>query len=475
MRFLLMILMVFCFVVACDDTTESAIEGEEETTEEVGSSESEENVEDEVEEVSEESEETETTEESESESVEETETTEEDETSTEEEEVEEVEETDPHAIHIDDFPDRMPSNETRMTFLETVTEGPSTPKSIMSNKRGLLIANNMMYTQSVTLYDSETHDLELSLSDAVNLHEYGFTEYPDQLVNGSPVEAVWTDDGQYAYVSNYAVMDFGAYADDACTNGTAINPAFIYRFSVEEMDWDQVIQAGRVPKYVAITPDQTKLLVSNWCDHDISVIDLETGDTLHRVPININPRGIVILPDNKTAYVTAQWAHELYRVDIENGTSEKVMDIGIMPRHLVLSPEGDVMYLTVSRENWLVKIDTETAEIIDSTYTGLEPRTMDISPDGTALYIVNYDEATVSKYDADTLEELQREPVGYSPIGVTYDLLTGKVWVANYGGSFTVFDDLGAEADDAGEGVEAEDAGDGVEGEGGFEGESSDE
>lgn len=338
---------------------------------------------------------------------------------------------------------RAPSNETRMTFEEIVTDGPSTPKSIISNGEGLLIANNMLYQHSVTIYDSETNELVKSLSDAVDLHSYGFTDYPaDTLINGSPVEAVWTSDGDYAYVSNYLVAEYGGYADDACASGQTITPGFIYRFNAETLDWDQVIQGGRIPKYVALTSDDSTLLVSNWCDHDLSIIDVETGETIHRVPININPRGIVILPDDKTAYVTAQWAHELYRVDIENGTSEKVMDTGTMPRHLVLSPEGDIMYLTISRENTILKMDAETAEILDRTTTGLEPRTTDISPDGTALYVVNYDEATVSKFDAITLEEIQREPVHDSPIGVTYDAKTGKVWVANYGGSFHVFNDL---------------------------------
>ena len=347
---------------------------------------------------------------------------------------------------MDYLADRAPSNETFMSFEETVTEGPATPKSIVSNGEGLLIANNMLYQHSVTLYDSETNELVKSLSDAVDLHSYGFTEYPeDTLINGSPVEAVWTSDGDYAYVSNYLVADYGGYADDACTSGSAITPGFIYRLNAETLEWDDVIQAGRIPKYVALTSDDSTLLVSNWCDHDMSIIDVESGETLHRVPLNTNPRGIVILPDDKTAYVTAQWAHELYRVDIENGTSEKVMDTGIMPRHLVISPEGDIIYLTLSRENMILKMDAETAEVIDSTYTGLEPRTTDISPDGTALYVVNYDEATVSKFDANTLEEIQREPVGYSPIGVTYDEKTGKVWVANYGGTFTVFNDLNDE------------------------------
>lgn len=457
MKKLLLSTSILMVLAACSDggtNDDSEVEDVEEVSSEeveVDEAETEEETEDVAEDVEEEAtEETESEEKSDEDTDEETETESEDtheETSDEEsDEDTAVDDESGEEEEVDYLADRAPSNETFMSFEETVTEGPATPKSIVSNGEGLLIANNMLYQHSVTLYDSETNELVKSLSDAVDLHSYGFTEYPeDTLINGSPVEAVWTSDGDYAYVSNYLVADYGGYADDACTSGSAITPGFVYRLNAETLEWDDVIQAGRVPKYVALTSDDSTLLVSNWCDHDMSIIDVESGETLHRVPLNINPRGIVILPDDKTAYVTAQWAHELYRVDIENGTSEKVMDTGIMPRHLVISPEGDIIYLTLSRDNMILKMDAETAEVLDSTYTGLEPRTTDISPDGTALYVVNYDEATVSKFDANTLEEIQREPVGYSPIGVTYDEKTGKVWVANYGGTFTVFNDLNDE------------------------------
>ena len=37
-----------------------------------------------------------------------------------------------------------------------------------------------------------------------------------------------------------------------------------------------------------------------------------------------------------------------------------------------------------------------------------------------------------------TLEEVE---TGYHPIGITYDDATGRVWVANYGGTISIWDD----------------------------------
>ena len=39
---------------------------------------------------------------------------------------------------------------------------------------------------------------------------------------------------------------------------------------------DQVIPVGAVPKYVAVTPDDKTVLVTNWCSWDLSVIDVAT-------------------------------------------------------------------------------------------------------------------------------------------------------------------------------------------------------
>lgn len=305
-----------------------------------------------------------------------------------------------------------------------------------------MITNNMMYRHDVTLYDAETREVVNKLSDTVDADEFGL-DYLSGQVSGAPVEAVWTQDGQFAYVSQYQVTDHGAVAEDNCSNGSAITPSLVYRYSVEQEDWDQVIPVGRVPKYVALSPDESTLLVSNWCDKSLSVVDTQTAEEIRQIPLNSMPRGIVVLPDNRTAYVTAMYADEVYRVDLDSGESEVALRTGDRPRHLVLGKDREHVYLVVTGANQLLKLDTETFEVVDSASTGAEPRTMTISADGTALYVVNYNENTVSKFDAETLEELDRQPTGHLPIGVTHHAQGGEVWVANYSGSLSIYDDTG--------------------------------
>ncbi|WP_414053068.1 YncE family protein [Macrococcus animalis] len=335
---------------------------------------------------------------------------------------------------------RSASNTTTMKLIDTISEGPITPKSVVANNKGSVIANNMMYQHTITVYDAKSRKLVKKLSDTVDFNKYGIEGF-NQPVSGAPVEAVWTKDGKFAYVSQYQLTDHGAEAEDMCSAGKAIAESVVYRYNAEKKDWDQVIQVGRVPKYVALTQDDSKLLVSNWCDKSLSVVDTKTAKETEQIPLNAMPRGIVSLPDNKTAYVTAMFSNEIYKVDLASGKSKMILQTGQRPRHLVLDDKGKTIYITVAGANELLKYDVATDKVIGRATTGKEPRSMAISPDSTAVYIVNYDENTVSKFDTKTLKEITRVDAGVHPIGITYENTTGDVWVANYGGTISVYDD----------------------------------
>lgn len=336
-----------------------------------------------------------------------------------------------------DFP---ASNTTELTHMETLRDVGVEPKSVVSNQHGLMITNNVVYQHNVVLFDTATREIFQTLEDKVDADEMGIEGLSGE-VSGAPVEAAWTQDGEHAYVTQYGLYPVGTAPDDNCTAGSDIAPSLVYRYSVEEKDWDEAYRVGRVPKYVALSPDDSRLLVTNWCDATLTVIDTESGDTEHTIPLDTMPRGIVVLPDNKTAYVTAMWADKLYRVDLEAGTAEVVMHTGPQPRHLTLSPDGKTLYMTVAGADEIVKMDAETGEVLASAPAGDEPRSMDISADGTALYVVNYHASTVSKIDAETLEIISTAPAGVNTIGVTYDEPSGEVWVANYGGTIDIYDD----------------------------------
>ena len=65
---------------------------------------------------------------------------------------------------------------------------------------------------------------------------------------------------------------------------------------------------------------------------------------------------------------------------------------------------------------------------------------MAISADGQALYVVNYKSNTVSILRASDLSVVRSVAVATHPIGIVYEPVAHRVWVACYSGEILVYD-----------------------------------
>ena len=89
----------------------------------------------------------------------------------------------------------------------------------------------------------------------------------------------------------------------------------------------------------------------------------------------------------------------------------------------------------------MAKIDLGTGRVIAKVTTGSAPRSMAISSDGLSLYVDNYESSTVSKVDEASMKVVQTLPTNHHPIGISYDALTGRIWVACYSGTLELFNE----------------------------------
>ena len=315
------------------------------------------------------------------------------------------------------------------------------PKSIVASGDGLFFAQNMMYRHNVAIYDRAGTKLA-TIPDEVDLAAFGVG---NGVVQGSPVEAAFTPDGRFVYVSNYKMFGSGysAVADDECDRGNW-EDSFVYKIDVATFEIVAVIPTGAVPKFMAVSPDGSTLVVSNWCGFDVSFIDTATDTEVARVDVGRHPRGIAIDKDSQVAYVTVMGEH---RIDVLGLQSHNLLrsyasDVsGTTPRHILLSDDGRYLYVSNHKMNMVRKIDLRAGAVVGTARTGTETRTMALSDDGESLYVVNYQDGTVSKVRTSDMEILQTVASGVHPVGITYDAATRQVWVANYAGSLRVFRD----------------------------------
>ena len=333
-----------------------------------------------------------------------------------------------------------PSSKTRMRYVKTIT-GHISPKSVVSSGRGLVFAQNMMYTHTVTVYNSRTRRLVKTISDAVNLGRYGVKGHAG-VSRGAPVELAFTPNGKYAYVSNYSMYGngFGGEGTDTCYPGQ-YGPSFLYRIAIDKLKIDDAIEVGAVPKYVAITRDGRFVLVSNWCGYDLSIVSTRLGRQVKRISLGPYPRGIAVTPNGKSAYIAVMGTTNIAHLNLQTWKVSWLYGVGSGPRHLVVSPKGRWLYATLNGEGTVAKIDLRHGVVTRKVSTGDAPRSMAISPDGKALYVVNYFSNTVSKVRTGDMRVLQNVSVNSSPIGITYDAPTHSVWVACYSGTIEVFND----------------------------------
>jgi DNA-binding beta-propeller fold protein YncE len=334
-----------------------------------------------------------------------------------------------------------PRSDRGRLALRATLGGAISPKSVAASGTGLVLAQNMMYRHSVTVYDARRLRLRATIPDAVRLSRLGHPAYRG-VARGAPVEAAFSPDGGVAYVSNYSMYGpgFGPEGSDVCSPSSGYDDSFVYRIRLRgRMRIDAAYRVGAVPKVVAVTRDGRFVLASNWCSYDLSVISTRRGRQARRIPIGAYPRGIAVSPTRPAAYVAVMGGGEVVRVDLRDWSTRRLR-VGAGPRALSVGPRGRYLFATLNAEGAVARLDLHTGAVV-KVRTGAAPRSMDIAPDGRSLYVVNYESGTVAKLRASDMRVLQTVRACHHPIGIAHEPVTRRVWVACYGGSILVYDD----------------------------------
>jgi YVTN family beta-propeller protein len=233
---------------------------------------------------------------------------------------------------------------------------------------------------------------------------------------------------------------FNREGTDVCKPSDRYDRSFLYRISTSTWEVDAAYRVGVVPKVVDVSPDNKYVLVSNWCSYDLSVISLAEQKVVKTISIGPYPRGITISKDSKFAYVAQMGGSVVHKISL--GTWEReTLNVGSNPRALVLSPDDQTLYISLNAAGRVAAYDLNKGKVVRTVKTGSAARSLDISKDGSALYVVNYMSDTLVKLNASNFEIVQRLRPCNEPIGVTYEPLNKRVWVACYGGAIKVFSD----------------------------------
>jgi YVTN family beta-propeller protein len=191
------------------------------------------------------------------------------------------------------------------------------------------------------------------------------------LPGGGGVEIIFNSEGSLAFVSQ---METGrVFEIDAKTKK-------ILRIFNTESTWTKVL---------TLSPDQKLLYASNWSGNDISVISLETGKVLYKIPTVSTPRGIYATEDGNTLYVAGFGEGEIQKINLKTKTSSVLYKSGGAMRHIVGDEEKGVFYFSDMGKNTIFRIDMKTNEVKEFVKTDANPNTIALTPDKKVLIVSN--------------------------------------------------------------------------------------
>lgn len=166
------------------------------------------------------------------------------------------------------------------------------------------------------------------------------------------------------------------------------------------------IKTGEHPHSCLFAYSPRYLLVSNWGDRTVSVIDIGTGKTVQRVNVGIRPNDMAMAPDGRV-FVACAGDNTVHVIETKNDA--------------VTKEEEQVSESAPPPASALEIISTG---LYPASPEGSTPCGVAVSPDGKVLFVVNADNndvmvVDISKEDASVVQGFV--PTGWYPTAVATD------------------------------------------------------
>lgn len=160
------------------------------------------------------------------------------------------------------------------------------------------------------------------------------------------------------------------------------------------------------------------LLVGNKGEDTLSLIALDTGVELARIPTGKMPHEIAVSPDGEQAAVVAYGGTTIDVVDIAARTRVRTIDISPnqRPHGLLWLSDGRLVATAEASQSVAVIAPDGTVTSISTGQQG--SHMIVVAPDNRTAYVANIASGTVSVLDLTDARKLRDLPVGGKPEGL---------------------------------------------------------
>ena len=315
----------------------------------------------------------------------------------------------------------------------------------------LLVAlNAIAQTPSPLLLVLEKDDKALAIVDPEHLQVIGRVTAGDD-----PHEIVASDDGKFAYISNYGAfssplhtlsvvdltarktlpqVDLGALL---APHGLAMANRRVY-FTAEgskaigsydpssgRIDWTLGLGQNRTHMLV-VSQDGSRIYTSNVNSDTISMLDRDkSGDVSGWVETNIRvgkgPEGFDVSPDSKEMWAANSHDGTVSIIDLASRKVTQTLDLHTkMANRLKFTPDGKRVLISDLRTGDLVILDSTTRNEIKRVSVGHGAAGILIVPDGSRAFVAASPDHSVAVIDLKTLSLAGRIATGSGPDGMAW-------------------------------------------------------
>jgi YVTN family beta-propeller protein len=303
-------------------------------------------------------------------------------------------------------------------------------------------------TTSPALLVLEKSDEQLAIVDPASLKVVA--RVPS---GGAPHEVIASDDGMFAYISNYAsekgqlktlsVVDLTAQKALTPVNlgalraphGLAFADGKVY-FTAEankvigrydplgnQVDW--ILGTGQnVTHMIVLSKDLKTIFTSNIGSDTICVIEAgggRNGWTVTPIPVGKGPEGFDLSPDGKEVWAANSGDGTVSVIEV--ATKRVTATLDLKTKHtnrLKFTPDGKLVLISDDGGGELLVVDTATRTERKRLKVGQGPEGTLIEPNGTRAYVALSRDNAVAVVDLKTLEVTGKIATGNGPDGLAW-------------------------------------------------------
>ena len=208
----------------------------------------------------------------------------------------------------------------------------------------------------------------------------------------APQALAITPDGSDAYVIATSANSGGSVAPELWEVGLVGTARGTIARSI-------TLPSSSSPAGIALTPDGTEALITNYTGGSVIPVDLSKGLVGTQIPVGLaaasGPMGIAVSPNGADAFVANSQDGSLSAINLAtNKVTSVPLETDYAPVSVAVSPDGSTVWASEDPQSgtgagFAVPVTTASLTVGSPIGIGQNPAGIAISPDGATVYVAN--------------------------------------------------------------------------------------